>query len=152
MPEALTPLARASLANSLFHASKPADVLPHCAPLASPAIHTKANDAASVTIFKLPDLATHNTHLARSPRLRERYCCQYSHCGWVEACFVLHVSMIMKSIVRGTTVQRSCTPAAARAEPRSEFVVGGECSGQTSRTGQHPTSRHVSFVQYSRNK
>src|SRR6202041_2837560 len=105
MPEALTALARASLANSLFHASKPADVLPHCAPLASPAIHTRANDAASV-IFKLPDLATHNTHLARPPRLRERYRCQSSHCGWVEACFPLHVSMIMKSIVIGITVQR----------------------------------------------
>jgi len=59
--------------------------------------------------------------------------------------------MIMKSIAIGTTLQRLCTPIVARAEPRSEFVVGGECSGQTLRTGQHPASRHVSFVQYSRN-
>jgi hypothetical protein len=56
--------------------------------------------------------------------------------------------MIMKSIMIGTTVQRLCTPAAARPEPRSEFVVGDECLAQTPRTGQHPTSRHVSFLQY----
>src|ERR1700739_3792393 len=73
MPVALTPLARASLANSLFHASKPADVLPHCAPLASPAMHTRADKAANATIFRSidlrsMDLATRNTHLA--PPLR----------------------------------------------------------------------------------
>ena len=76
------PLARASLANSLFQASKPADVLPHCAPLASPAIQTRANKAADVTIFTSLNLATHNTHLARPPRLREpRFAVEYSRCG-----------------------------------------------------------------------
>src|SRR6185436_5294011 len=64
MPEAVMPRARASLANSLFHASKPADVLPHCAALASPAIATNANKVANVTTFKSLDLATETTTLA----------------------------------------------------------------------------------------
>jgi hypothetical protein len=32
--------------------------------------------------------------------------------------------------------------------PRPKRTVGGGCSGQTPRTGQHPTSRQVSFLQY----
>ncbi len=50
MAEALTfPLA--SLANWLFHASKPADVLPHVAAPASLAVHMSATKAATVTVL-----------------------------------------------------------------------------------------------------
>src|ERR1700688_1769413 len=54
--EALTPLARASIANWFFHASKPAAVLPHCAALALLAINTSATKAATVTVLNCPPL------------------------------------------------------------------------------------------------
>src|SRR5262245_17202164 len=44
----------ASLANWLFHASKPADVLPHCAASASPAVHASATKAATATVLNRP--------------------------------------------------------------------------------------------------
>jgi hypothetical protein len=41
MVDEVTPLACASPVSCLFHASKPAAVLPHCAALALPLIHTR---------------------------------------------------------------------------------------------------------------
>src|ERR1700761_117570 len=52
MPAAVIPLARASLANSLFHASNPAAVLPHCAALASLPVHATASNTAKIAAFE----------------------------------------------------------------------------------------------------
>src|SRR5262245_43079302 len=61
MEEALTPFARASLANWLFQASKPAEVLPHCAAPASPAVHTSATKAATATVLNWPPVVIQNS-------------------------------------------------------------------------------------------
>lgn len=45
------PRVLASSANCLFHASKPADVLPHCAARACPVIDASASKTTTVTIF-----------------------------------------------------------------------------------------------------
>src|SRR5688572_4881939 len=55
----------ASLANWLFHASKPADVLPHCAAPASPAVHTSALKAATATVLNGPPVVIQNSFSAR---------------------------------------------------------------------------------------
>src|SRR5262245_37285466 len=60
MPEAPTrPLA--SSANCLFHASKPAAVLPHCAASALPPIHASAAIAATVIALNCPPLFIRNS-------------------------------------------------------------------------------------------
>src|SRR6266404_4790363 len=58
--EALTPLALASSENCLFHASKPAAVLPHCAAPALPVIHRSATRTATVTVLSCPPLVIRN--------------------------------------------------------------------------------------------
>src|SRR5215211_3538208 len=58
MVEALMPLARASSANCLFQASKPAAVLPHWAALAVVAMHPSAAKAATATILNCLPLIT----------------------------------------------------------------------------------------------
>jgi hypothetical protein len=61
--EALTPLALASSPNCLFHASKPAAVLPHCA---APALlgHSRERHQANDDCFELPALG-HSELLTR---------------------------------------------------------------------------------------
>src|SRR6266446_4921914 len=59
--EALTPFPLASSANCLFHASKPAAVLPHCAAPALPVIHRSATKTATVTILSCPPLVIPNS-------------------------------------------------------------------------------------------
>src|SRR6202035_5823992 len=77
--EALTPFALASSANCLFHASKPAAVLPHCAAPALLVVHTSATKTATVTVLSCPPLSIPNSFQALcirqnagSPSLTER--------------------------------------------------------------------------------
>jgi hypothetical protein len=59
MVEALTTLACASRANCFFQVSKPAAMLPHCAALALPDIHTSATKTPMVSSLNcLPTLRT----------------------------------------------------------------------------------------------
>src|SRR5260221_12088453 len=63
--EALTPFPLASSASCLFHASKPAAVLPHCAAPALPVIHRTATRTATVTVLSCPPLVIPNSFHAR---------------------------------------------------------------------------------------
>src|SRR5262245_10728194 len=58
---ALMPFPLASSPNCVFHASKPAAVLPHCAAPALPASHTSATKAATVVVLSCP-LVMENSH------------------------------------------------------------------------------------------
>src|SRR5215510_6327598 len=55
------PFPLASSPNCVFHASKPAAVLPHCAAPALPASHTSATKAATVVVLSCP-LVMENSH------------------------------------------------------------------------------------------
>src|SRR5258706_14345896 len=68
--EALTPFPLASSATCLFHASKPAAVLPHCAASALLAIKRSAIKTATVIVLSCPplvicELLSHSLHRAK---------------------------------------------------------------------------------------
>src|SRR5579885_1840751 len=71
MAEVPAPLARASLANWLFHASNPAGPLPHCAAPALPAVEASTM-AAIMSVFSCPLFAIEDlpVHLLRSTLAR----------------------------------------------------------------------------------
>src|ERR1700730_8963816 len=74
--EPLTPFPLASSANCLFHASKPADVLPHCAAPALLVIHTSATKNKTVTVLNCPPsviLNSFRTLCVRRMLPRDRY-------------------------------------------------------------------------------
>src|ERR1700739_3823751 len=96
MPAAVIPLARASLANSLFHASNPAAVLPHCAALASLPVHATASNTAKIAAFEPqyfePQFFVTEEHSFGAPqRLRARVS-SFTNCvsGLSGSAFPLH--------------------------------------------------------------